>query len=236
MFSAHLPRWHPDQIPGPPTRPDPSAGEGTEALPPVLCRFLLAASRQEGTQKRKELKSVGGSKSLIWEKMKEKVHFSPVLLDPNTANRWLHLSGDLTGVRNGETPQQLPDNPERHMKYSNVFGSEGFSSGRHGWEVEVGDHPHWNIGVAKESVNRRDECSASPKYGIWCLVHREGKYTNGDGQTVTLTTILRRIRVQLDYDGEEVTFSDAEDKADVYTHRDTFTEKLFPYFLKITNH
>uniref|UniRef100_A0A3P9KUX8 Uncharacterized protein n=1 Tax=Oryzias latipes TaxID=8090 RepID=A0A3P9KUX8_ORYLA len=175
-------------------------------------------------------KHVGNLSFRVWEKMKEKVHFSPVLLDPNTANRWLHLSGDLTGVRNGETPQQLPDNPERHMKYSNVFGSEGFSSGRHGWEVEVGDHPHWNIGVAKESVNRRDECSASPTYGIWCLVHRDGKYTNGDGQTLTLTMSLRRIRVQLDYDGGEVTFSDAEDKADVYTHRDTFTEKLFPYF------
>ncbi|XP_024113801.1 nuclear factor 7, brain-like [Oryzias melastigma] len=175
-------------------------------------------------------KHVGNLSFRVWEKMREKVHFHPVLLDPNTANRWLLLSEDLTSVRNGETSQHPPDNPERNLKYSNVFGSEGFSSGRHSWEVEVGDHPHWNIGVANESVNRKEECSASPKYGIWCLVHRDGKYTNGDGEFLAVTTSLQKIRVQLDYDGGEVTFSNSADMTNIYTHRHTFTQKLLPYF------
>ncbi|RVE67882.1 hypothetical protein OJAV_G00086230 [Oryzias javanicus] len=175
-------------------------------------------------------KHVGNLSFRVWEKMKEKVHFSPILLDPNTASDDLYLSDDLTSVRVGETSQQLPDNPERNMKYTEVFGSEGFRSGKHSWEVEVGDHPDWIIGVIKESVNRKGECSASTEDGFWCLLHDDGKYTNGDGQTVTVTKISQKIRVQLDYDTGKVSFYNPEDMTHIYTHKDTFTEKLLPYF------
>lgn len=175
-------------------------------------------------------KHLGNLSFRVWEKMKEKVHFSPVILDPNTANHWLYLSDDLTSVRFGDTWQQLPDNPERNTNYFNVFGSEGFSSGKHSWEVEVGDHPVWIIGLVKESVDKKGKLFLSPKYGIWCLTHCCGKYTNCDGQTVTVKKSLQRIRVQLDYDRGEVSFYDPEDMTHICTHRDTFTEKLFPYF------
>ncbi|XP_034061654.1 nuclear factor 7, brain-like [Gymnodraco acuticeps] len=167
----------------------------------------------------------------VWEKMKDQVHFSPVILDPNTAYSWLHLSDDLTSVRQGDTSQQLPDNPERFTKFATVLGSEGFSSGKHSWEVEVGDHPAWNIGVAKGSADKKGERpDASPKYGMWCLIHRNGKYFNGAVETVRVEKNLQRIRVQLDYDRGEVSFYGPEDMTHIYTLRDTFTEKLFPYF------
>ncbi|XP_019221045.1 nuclear factor 7, brain [Oreochromis niloticus] len=175
-------------------------------------------------------KHLGNLSFRVWEKMKEKVHFSPLILDPNTANCWLYLSHDLTSVRCGDTKQQLPDNPERNTKYATVFGSEGFSSGKHSWEVEVGDHPRWNVGLVKESADRRGERFASSKCGVWCLLHHSGKYTNGADQTVTLKKSLQRIRVQLDYDRGEVSFYDPKDMTHIYTYRDTFTEKLFPYF------
>ncbi|XP_039906815.1 nuclear factor 7, brain-like isoform X1 [Simochromis diagramma] len=175
-------------------------------------------------------KHLGNLSFRVWEKMKEKVHFSPVILDPNTANCWLYLSDDLTSVRHGDTKQQLPDNPERNTKYATVFGSEGFSSGKHSWEVEVGDHPEWIVGLGKESVDRKGERFVSPKCGIWCLKHHSGEYNNGDGQTVKVKKSLQRIRVQLDYDSGEVSFYDPEDMTQICTHRDTFTEKLFPYF------
>ncbi|KAM9392545.1 nuclear factor 7, brain-like [Pholidichthys leucotaenia] len=175
-------------------------------------------------------KHLGNLSFRVWDKMKDKVHFSPLILDPNTASRWLYLSDDLTSVRRGDTKQKLPDNPERNTKYPSVFGSEGFSSGKHSWEVEVGDHPWWAVGLAKESVNRKGELSASPKYGIWCLCHRSGKYTNVVGQPVSVKKSLQRIRVQLDYDRGEVSFYHPEDMTHIYTHTDTFTEKMFPYF------
>ncbi|XP_037622143.1 nuclear factor 7, brain-like [Sebastes umbrosus] len=175
-------------------------------------------------------KHLGNLSFRVWEKMKDKVHFSPVILDPNTAASRLYLSDDLTSVRRGDTNQQLPDNPERFTNYANVLGSEGFSSGKHSWEVEVGDHPNWLVGLAKESAERKGEAGASPKYGIWCLFHHCGKYTDVVGKTVGVKKSLQRIRVQLDYDRGEVSFYDLEDMTHIYTHRDTFTEKLFPWF------
>ncbi|XP_074495033.1 zinc-binding protein A33-like [Sebastes fasciatus] len=175
-------------------------------------------------------KHLGNLSFRVWEKMKDKVHFSPVILDPNTANRWLYLSDDLTSVRYGDTNQQLPDNPERNTKYADILGSEGFSSGKHSWEVEVGDHPVWNVGLAKDSVDRKGEAGTSPEYGIWCLAHRSGKYSDGVCKTFRVKKSLQRIRVQLDYDRGEVSFYDPEDMTHIYTYRDTFTEKLFPWF------
>nr|XP_040051731.1 zinc-binding protein A33-like [Gasterosteus aculeatus aculeatus] len=175
-------------------------------------------------------KHLGNLSFRVWEKMKDQVHFSPVILDPNTAEYSLYLSDDLISVRHGDTNQQLPDNPERFTKYAEVLGSEGFSSGKHSWEVEVGDHPHWNLGLVKESVDRKGERDASQKHGVWCLVHRSRKYTDGAGQTVRVKKSLQRIRVQLDYDRGDVSFYDPEDTTHIYTYRDTFTEKLFPYF------
>ncbi|XP_047448897.1 nuclear factor 7, brain-like [Mugil cephalus] len=173
-------------------------------------------------------KHLGNLAFRVWEKMEEKVHFSPVILDPNTAPSCLYLSDDLTSVRCGDTNQKLPHNPERNTKYTTVLGSEGFSSGKHSWEVEVGDHPAWDVGLAKESFDRKGECPPLPKYGVWCLLHRDGKYSNGD-QIVTVKS-LQRIRVQLDYDRGEVSFYNSEDMTHISTHRNTFTEKLFPYF------
>uniref|UniRef100_A0AAQ4R3K5 Nuclear factor 7, brain-like n=1 Tax=Gasterosteus aculeatus aculeatus TaxID=481459 RepID=A0AAQ4R3K5_GASAC len=175
-------------------------------------------------------KHLGNLSFRVWEKMKDQVHFSPVILDPNTAAYSLYLSDDLTSVRRGDTNQQLPENPERFTEYAEVLGSEGFSSGKHSWEVEVGDHPYWLVGLVKESVDRKGERGVSPKDGVWCLVHRSGKYTNGAGQTVRVKKSLQRIRVQLDYDRGDVSFYNPEDTTHIYTHRDTFTEKLFPWF------
>ncbi|XP_061564319.1 nuclear factor 7, brain-like [Cololabis saira] len=182
-----------------------------------------------------EAKHLGNLAFRVWEKMGDQVHFSPVVLDPNTAAPDLYLSADLTSVTQGDTRQQLPDNPERNVEYAHVFGFEGLTSGKHSWEVQVGDHPGWGVGLVKDSVDRKGEVFASPKYGIWCLLHRDGKYTNGVGKTLTVETSLRRLRVQLDYDGGEVSFYNAEDMKHIYTLRDTFTEKLFPYFCVVNS-
>lgn len=175
-------------------------------------------------------KHLGNLSFAVWQKMKGKVRFSPVILDPNTANDWLYLSDDLTSVRKGETSQRFPDNPERHTKSTNVLGSEGFSSGQHSWEVAVGDHPVWNLGVVKESVDRKGQCPASPKHGMWCLSNRNGKYSNCDGGDVTLKKVPERVRVFLDFDRGQVSYYDAADMTHLCTHVGTFTEKVFPYF------
>uniref|UniRef100_G3PP00 Uncharacterized protein n=1 Tax=Gasterosteus aculeatus TaxID=69293 RepID=G3PP00_GASAC len=156
---------------------------------------------------------------------KEKEEVVPVILDPNTANYFLSLSDDLTSVRYGIINQQLPDNSERFTKYADVLGSEGFSSGKHSWEVEVGDHPLWFVGLVKESVDRKGETGASTGDGFWCLALHNEIYTNGVGRPLRVKKSLQRIRVQLDYDRGDVSFYDPEDTTHIYTYRDTFTEK-----------
>ncbi|XP_030233272.1 nuclear factor 7, brain-like [Gadus morhua] len=177
-----------------------------------------------------EAKHLGNLAHRVWEKMGQRTTFSPVILDPNTAADCLSLSDDLTSVRRSDVNHKAPNNPERFTWYSNVLDSEGFSSGEHCWEVEVGDHLHWLIGVAKESVDRRGEYTASPDNGIWCLFYTSEKYTQGTGETLTLKRTPERIRVQLDYDGGEVSFYDPEDMTLIYTYQHTFTDNIFPYF------
>ncbi|CAL8343651.1 unnamed protein product [Gadus morhua 'NCC'] len=175
-------------------------------------------------------KHLGNLAHRVWEEMGQRTTFSPVTLDPNTAEGCLSLSDDLTSVRRMDVSQKVPNNPERFTKYAEVLGSEGFSSGEHCWEVEVGDLPIWRIGVAQESVERKEEHTLTPDYGIWCLFYTSGKYTQGTGKTLTLKRNPERIRVQLDHDGGEVSFYDPEDMTLIYTHQDTFTDSIFPYF------
>uniref|UniRef100_A0A673NLB7 Zinc-binding protein A33-like n=1 Tax=Sinocyclocheilus rhinocerous TaxID=307959 RepID=A0A673NLB7_9TELE len=106
----------------------------------------------------------------VWKKMRDIVQNTPVILDPNTANRDLVLSDDLSSVRYIWKKQPLPDNPERFDYYSCVLGSEGFNSGTHCWDVEIKKSQCWNLGVTTASNQRkgRDLFSAD----VWCQVER----------------------------------------------------------------
>ncbi|KAM3877091.1 zinc-binding protein A33-like [Diretmus argenteus] len=85
-----------------------------------------------------EAQHLGNLLFTVWEKMKRIVQYTPVILDPNTLDSRATTSECLTRVTKCERAQQLPANPERNGCWvRTVLGSEGFSSGRHSWEVEV---------------------------------------------------------------------------------------------------
>uniref|UniRef100_A0A674K138 Zinc finger protein RFP-like n=1 Tax=Terrapene triunguis TaxID=2587831 RepID=A0A674K138_9SAUR len=143
-----------------------------------------------------------------------------VTLDPDTAHPWLVLSEDQKSVRRGDTRQRLPNYPERFDCWACVLGCEGFTSGRHCWEVEIGDGDLWAVGVAKESVRRKGEISPSPEEEIWAVQWCWwGKFQalTSPVTPLPLSRVPSRIRVCLDCDRGQVTFIDAGDKAPIFT-------------------
>ncbi|XP_076119273.1 zinc-binding protein A33-like [Alosa pseudoharengus] len=178
-------------------------------------------------------KHLGNLKFSVWEKIQDIVQYTPVTMDPNTAHPRLILSEDLTSVRCVDEEQQLPDNPERFDEYANVLGSEGFNSGTHCWDVEVGENTWWYVGVKAESTQRKGEYDDDVS-GEWTVWHHDGEYGVGAApQPSTLLTVqqkLQRIRVQLDWDRGELSFSDPDNNTHIHTLTHTFTERVFPYF------
>ncbi|XP_064177050.1 zinc-binding protein A33-like [Anguilla rostrata] len=172
---------------------------------------------------------LGNLKFRVWEKMLEMVQYTPVILDPNTMCPWVCLSDDLTCVRHTKVKQQIPENPERFSRGVMVLGSEGFTSGRHSWEVEVGEKPVWTIGVVQEPIDRKGVILCSPENGFWVLMLRNGDYGAAGVTNLKLRRKPQRIRVELDYDRGEVSFFDPSDMSHIYTFEGTFTEKIFPY-------
>ncbi|XP_064197187.1 zinc-binding protein A33-like [Anguilla rostrata] len=207
----------------------------TLADPEKVSGVLIDVAKHLGNLKYRVWEKMLGTVQYIFVQISADVSFSvpsaPVTLDPNTAHPKLPLSEDLTSVKLSGERQQVPDNPERFDVWRCVLGSEGFSSGRHCWDVEVGGEA-WVVGVAKESFSRKGSVYPSPAGGVWGIGLRSGKYRalTSPPTDLTVQRELQRVRVQLDWDRGEVSFSDPSDNTPLYTFKHSFTERVFPFF------
>ncbi|XP_028824710.1 nuclear factor 7, brain [Denticeps clupeoides] len=175
---------------------------------------------------------LGCIKFHVWDKMQTIIQYTPVVLDPNTADICLMVSDDLTTVHYSGEDQALPDNPERFSYYECVLGSEGYNSGRHCWDVEVGDCSEWALGVVSETMQRKEWFPPNPERGLWTICLFAGEYHARTTSSSSLTVKKKphRVRVQLDYERGRLTFSDASDNTLLYKFKHKFTETVYPYF------
>nr|XP_024654903.1 pyrin-like [Maylandia zebra] len=156
-----------------------------------------------------------------------------VTLDPATAAGWVVLSPDNKKVScNYQTP--LPDDPRRFDSCVAVLGKQSFTSGKRYWVVQVGDKTDWDLGVARESINRKGAITVRPDNGYWAICRRNGGSLcacAGPAVTLYLKEIPQKVGIFLDYEESSVSFYNTEAKTHIYTYSGlTFAEPLYPYF------
>ncbi|KAI5091029.1 zinc-binding protein A33-like [Silurus meridionalis] len=179
-----------------------------------------------------EAKHLSNLKFRVWEKMQHIAPYSPVTLDPNTVHPCLRLSDDLNSVHYCSSGLPLPSNPERFCVSAEVLGSTCVGSGKHAWEVELGENDDWILGVASVSVKRDLEVPARPENGFWTLCLRDGEYRAmvSPLKTLKVDKKLEKVQVEVDWDAGEVCFSCPENGQTLHKFSEAFTDEVVPYF------
>ncbi|XP_069374407.1 zinc-binding protein A33 isoform X4 [Paralichthys olivaceus] len=155
-----------------------------------------------------------------------------VSLDPMTSHPWLQMSDDQRMVQEGLTPSNLPDNPQRFDSWPCVLGWEGYSSGRHYWEVDIANKGYWRVGLATANSKRQGRFPMNPKQGFWALWRSTHDFFACTKPETPLPVglVAKRMGIYLDYEEGQISFYNAETKSHIYTFTGTFREKLYPLF------
>ncbi|KAJ4937867.1 hypothetical protein JOQ06_002971 [Pogonophryne albipinna] len=146
----------------------------------------------------------------------------------------LILSDDGKQVTHGDVKKNLQKNPERFNHCVNVLAKQSFSSGRFYYEVQVKGKTGWDLGVARESINRKGIITPSPQEGFLTIVLRnenEYKACAGPRVRLSLKSQPEKVGVFVDYEEGLVSFYDVDAAALIYSFTGyCFKEKLYPYF------
>lgn len=154
-------------------------------------------------------------------------------LSATTAHPLLSVSDNRKQVRHTDKLQEVPDHPRRFDRVANVMAKECFSGGRYYWEVEAGDKIEWNLGVARQTINRKGKFTVCPSNGFWTLSLKAGGQYVANTSPVTVVALEhrpRKVGVYLDYMEGRVSFFCAESGVHIHTFTDKFTDRLHPFF------
>lgn len=98
----------------------------------------------------------------------------------------------------------------------------------------MGTKTFWDLGVVKDSVNRKGMITSKPENGYWTVRLRGGEeYRALDSPSVLLTLEAkpRVVGVFTDLEEGTVSFFDVEARSHVYTFSGCmFSERIFPFF------
>ncbi|XP_076832305.1 E3 ubiquitin-protein ligase TRIM50-like [Brachyhypopomus gauderio] len=177
-------------------------------------------------------------KLTVWKRLHRRVLPAAECLrfDPLTAHPMLQLNPDHTSVECGVLLNRLPNNPERFSYSYCVLAARGFSSGKHYWEVHVGQKPKWRIGIIKGTTCRKSKITKSPEGGVWLIGVKEGRVYEAFASprvTLPLASQPRVLGLFLDYERGELTFFNADSPDElgfIYSYRAELQGKVYPLF------
>ncbi|KAM9034436.1 putative E3 ubiquitin-protein ligase TRIML1 [Sarcophilus harrisii] len=144
-------------------------------------------------------------------------------LDPQTANPHLALSEDLQSVEYRPVPGDVPDNPERFDSALWVLAQQKFTSGRHYWEVGVGEQREWEVGVCKESIRRKGNGGhkvLGDRLTLAAFTFDRDFHLWHSNQIVPSCKPVRKLGIFLDYERGHIAFYNAADATLIYSPPD----------------
>ncbi|XP_055988128.1 E3 ubiquitin-protein ligase TRIM38-like [Sorex fumeus] len=160
-----------------------------------------------------------------------------VTLDPETAHDDLFVSEDGRKVTRGH-PQKKPHSASRFTALTAVLGREGFTSGRHFFEVDVGEESKLcEFGVCRANVARDSNMKflIQPGWGFWAI--RQCQDDRGLQALTWPRTSLHQeylsvVGVFVDYEAGLVSFYNMETGSHIFTFpKASFSHPLRPFFL-----
>ncbi|XP_051827842.1 probable E3 ubiquitin-protein ligase TRIML1 [Antechinus flavipes] len=142
------------------------------------------------------------------------IFYRDITLDPETAHAHLVLSEDLKSVKYRSVPQDLPNNKERFVHLLIVLGAQTFTSGRHYWEVEVGEKTEWEVGICEESISRKWKRSPFPEdvRTLACCRQQDHFLLWNSQDGYYPTPPVHKVGIFLDYERGHVAFYNAMDR------------------------
>lgn len=156
-----------------------------------------------------------------------------VTLDPETAHYELILSEDRRQVIRGCLQENLDNSSRRFSALPCILGCEGFTSGKHYFEVDVGEGTGWDLGVCMENVQRDTVMPQTPQSGFWAIRRCKEGYValTSPLTSIHLTEKPLVVGIFLDFEAGVVSFYNMTTGSHIFTFpKASFSDTLRPYF------
>ncbi|XP_019215102.1 E3 ubiquitin/ISG15 ligase TRIM25 [Oreochromis niloticus] len=177
------------------------------------------------------------------EKRSELLKYGTELtFDPRTAHKRIVLTENFTKASVSDVHINYPDCPERFAVCSQVLTSEGFSTGRHYWEVRLTNINFVGIGLAYNSIDRKGPTSRLGRNAqSWSVEWFDVGLSvwHNSSETVLVNPNPKRVGVLLDCEAGTATFYRVAER--VYPFHTikfpypAFLEAIYPAFWIFSN-
>ncbi|XP_055568467.1 butyrophilin subfamily 1 member A1-like isoform X4 [Falco cherrug] len=200
----------------------------------------LHARNDELRATNEDLHARNGNQKKRIEQQKNEIEFikargytDDIVVDWDTAHPYLSIAGDKKSFTYQSQVQKVTLHEGSFDSSVCVLGSEGFSSGKHYWEVDVGKCSDWDLGVARKSAPRKGRITLSPKEGFWALgLSVKFCWARTDPWTqLEVQENPRKVGVFLNCEEKTLTFFNVTNMSVMFTFQDcAFSEAVYPFF------